>query len=136
MIGNSYLAPQNNPVADRAAPGNSNLSDEKAVLAKRHVVGNLHKVIDLGSLLNDGVAKGSSVNRTISADLHIIFYDHSAHLGNLVVTSAVGHKPEAIAAEHGSGIDDHPLADPDVLADAHIRMNDGVIVDNRTPADR
>src|SRR5439155_24934371 len=74
------------------------------------VVANLHEVVDLGAVANDGRAVRTAINCASRADLDIIAYLHVAKLRGELVSSLDGRIAEAISAHDCVGVDDDALA--------------------------
>src|SRR6185312_3347973 len=100
-----------------------------AVLANLDVVSDLHQVVDLASRADPRRAHGRSVNGDAGAQLHVVLHDHIADLGELSVHPAVPHEAEAVAPDHGSGMDDHAVPDLAALAHGHVRVEERVGAD-------
>src|SRR5262245_17270621 len=123
VISHAGLAAHNDTVLHRGATRDSDLAREQAVTADRHVVRDVHHIVDLGSLPDHGVADGPPVDGAIGADLDVVLDDHTSHLGNLVGPARPAHKAEAILANGGPGGEDDPVANQG--------MNDGAIGPDR-----
>ena len=136
MSGHPDLSPQGNEVAKLGASRDSDLRDDDAVFTHETVVGDLHQIVDLGPSPDDGGAQGGPVDGGVGPDLHVILDDDDPHLGNLVVSPAVGCIAEAVAPHHGPIVDDDPAPDPAALADAHVGVEHGIRTDLRTVIDR
>ena len=61
MIGDAGLAAKLAAIPDRHTAGNAGLARDDAVPADADVVGDLHQVIDLGILADDGVLVGTPI---------------------------------------------------------------------------
>ncbi len=99
MVRNAGLASKHDEVAKLATAGNAYLRDNYAVTAGPRVVPNLHQIINLGALADDGVAQRSTIDRRAGADLHLVLDDDATELGNLEVSGRARRKPEAGLAE-------------------------------------
>ncbi|TPW01529.1 MAG: hypothetical protein FD129_3348 [bacterium] len=121
MSDEARLTGQYHPVSERRGAGDSNLRDDQAVLARAHVMRQHDQIVDLGSGPNDGRSHRGTVDRHIGADL-----------GDLAVFSglAVGGETVAVAADHGSRLDDDAVADHAVLADDDPGMDEAASPEN------
>src|SRR5262245_34569394 len=110
VIGHPHLPGQDHAAAETGGARDSDLGDDDAMLADLHVVGDLHEVIDLGAAPDDGLPQHGPIDGRVGADLHVVLDDHRSHLGDLTVGMAVPGVPEAIVADHGARVHDHPSA--------------------------
>src|SRR5258706_2103927 len=111
------------------------------------VVRDLHEVVNLRALADDGRAERAAVNRHIRADLHVVADDEVADLWNFAVDAAVGNITNPVRADHRPGVDANALADfrarinGDVREKIHVITEPGIIADkiaalqNRARAD-
>jgi hypothetical protein len=86
-----------------------------------HVVGDLHKVVDLASAPDARDAEFGAVDAHARADLDIVLDDDRADLRDLGMFGSVPAIAEAIGAQHAVGVDDDAMADGDALADDDVR---------------
>src|SRR5215472_15154579 len=90
MIGHARLPAQDDKVAEFAASRDAGLCDDDAVPSCSGVVPNLHKIINLGALTDDGVAQGATIDGGTGADLDVVLDDDPAQLRDLDVTRGAG----------------------------------------------
>ena len=67
MIGKTGLAADHYITPQRRAARNSYLCHQHVVFSHHHVVRDLHEVVDLGALLDEGIAEGGAIHRYIGA---------------------------------------------------------------------
>ena len=106
----------------------------------------LHQIVDLGALADDGVADRAAVDRGVGADLDVVLDDDAADLRHLRdARAAPGTIAEAVLADARAGMDDDAVADQRmhqrgagadraVAADAHAGPDHGVRRRSRVPA--
>src|SRR5262245_43449364 len=146
MVGHASLATHDDTVLDRAAARDADLGGQEAVTPDRHVVSDLDKIVDLGSLPDYGVPDGAAVDRGIGADLDVVLDDHTPDLRDLVGSARPAHKPEAVLSDGAAGVDDDAVADqrmhdrgprPDraIAPDAYMGADRGPRADHGAAAD-
>ena len=91
------------------------------MLTNGHIVGYMHKVIDLGALADDGVAERSAIDGCIGPYLHVVVKDHFAKLQDFAVARLVEHIAETVRADDRAGVNG------DAVADLALRINDGIL---------
>ena len=77
----------------------------------RDVVRDLHQIVDLGALADDGVAGRAAIDRGVGADLDVVLNDDSPGLRNFLVAARRRQIAEAVLADARAGMDDHAVAD-------------------------
>lgn len=83
-----------------------------SVFANRAVVSDLDQIVDLGSILDQGIAQRPAIHRGICSDLHIVSEPHTAQLRDPYPTIAIFRKTEPLPADDGTGVDQNAPADP------------------------
>ena len=68
------------------------------MLPDSYVVSDLDEVIDLGSLANDSLAKGRTIDCRTGSDLNIVLDSHNACLRNLVMFAFMRDKTVSVRA--------------------------------------
>ena len=110
MIGNSTLPAEHDKIAQRGAAGYSRLRNNHAMPAYMDVVPNLHEIINLRSLADDGIAQRAAIDRDAGANFHLVLHDHAAELRNLDVAMPVAGKAETRLADLRSRQDQQLVA--------------------------
>ena len=114
--------------------------------ADHDVVSNLHKVVDLGSLTDYGVADRSTVDGGVGPDLYIVLNHHPTDLGYLLMPLRTHGEAESILTDPCSRVQDHAIADERVNdcrmgahhavpPDLHAGPDHGIGPDDRAAAD-
>ena len=99
-------------------------------------VRDLHEVVDLGARPDPRLTDRRTIDGRIGADFDVVFDDDVAVLRDLEVRSVrLADEPEAVAADHRAVLHDHPMADPDALANRDVRVHDAVVADHGAGAD-
>ena len=104
MAGDRYGA------LDRATPSDTGASSDRGagrnggMGADVHVVADLDEVVQLHAILDDGVLEGSTIDRRIRANLHIVTDPHSTELGDLHPDPVVVGDAESVGADDDSGV--------------------------------
>src|SRR6266581_2532220 len=104
VIGHARFATHNDTVLDRGATRDSDLGGEQTVTSDRHVVRDLHQIVDLASLPDHGVPDGPAVDRGIGANFDVVLDDDAPDLRNLVGSARAAHIAKAILANGAAGV--------------------------------
>ena len=88
--------------------------------ADLNVVSNLHQIVDLGSAADSRSAELGPIDAGARADLHIILDYNRSDLWNLLMLATIPPIAEAIAAQHGVGMNDDAVSDRDPLANDYL----------------
>jgi hypothetical protein len=75
------------------------------------VVADLHQIVDLRPLADDGVPVRATVNRDPGADLNVVLNDYAADLRHFEMSSRPKGESEAVLSDMGAGMNDHSVAD-------------------------
>ena len=146
MIVDPNTRTEHHEIFQDGATGYSDLRDQDAMAANRHVVPDLHQVIDLGTLADHGVADGAAVDHGPCADLDIVLNDDAAELRHFLMAPRTHHIAEAVLPDVAARVNDHPVADegmdkrgagPDeaITPDAHGRSDHRIGRNYRAGAD-
>src|SRR6266852_7624508 len=114
--------------------------------ADHDVVADLHEIVDLGALADDGVTDAAAVDGRAGADLDIVLNDDAAELWDLFVSVSAHDETETILSDPAAGMDDHAIADQRmrdrasgadraVTADGDVRSDHGGRADHRSAPD-
>ena len=106
----------------------------------------LHQIVDLGALADDGIPGGAAVDGRIGADLHIVLNDDAAGLRDFLMALRGRQIAETVLADARARMDDDAIADQRMLdrrtgadravaADAHARPDHRAGRDHRAGAD-
>jgi hypothetical protein len=146
MVRNPYLTTKNHGVAKRDASGKTNLTGQHAVLTHHYVVPDMHKIINLGSPADDGVAERAAVNRDVGSDFNVVVDEDAAQLRNPEVTLRTLFKAKSILSDARPRKDPdsianqrmtqcHMSADPTLTPDPNSAANDRTVPDYRIAPD-
>ncbi len=105
------------------------------MFSHRHVMGDLHKVVDLRTMLDDGLAERRAVDRDIRAEFYVVFNRHTSKLRNLVVPTEMLHVAEPVGSDDGSTMDRDSGSDGAALANHDVGEEHGVVPDRRIGSD-
>ena len=97
------------------------------VLADFAVMGHLDKVVELHTLMNNGLSHGRAVDTGIGTNLHIIFDNYNTQLRNLLVTFGVRCETKAVGTNHATGMDGYILANLTTIVDGDVGIDDRTI---------
>ncbi len=89
---------------DHCATGDTDTSSNCAMRTDAHVMCNLNLIIELATLLNDGVVQSSAVNRGIGTYFDIITDDNRANLRDLVPLIFLHHQSKSVSTDHYPGM--------------------------------
>jgi hypothetical protein len=93
------------------ATGEAHLSHDYTVPPNDNVVRDVHAVVDLGALADDGGAERTAVDRSVGTDLDVVLNNYIADLQHLAVKAFVQHITESILADDGTRVDSNSVAD-------------------------
>src|SRR4026207_2294760 len=99
------------------------------------VVSDLHEIIDLGSLADDGIAERAPIDRAVAADLDVVLDNHAAKLGKFLMPPVGENISETVRADYRAGVNHHTIADAYSRIDVHVGMQHRVCTDCRALAD-
>ena len=103
--------PEHHKIIKTRGAGNSALGHDDTMTANDDVVGDLDKIVDLGSFADHRVAACSPVDGSVATDLDIVLDDHPTDLGDLAVTVGPHGETEAVLPDPNTRVDDHAIAD-------------------------
>ena len=140
MVGDSGAATELGAVSDDDAARDARVRRHDAIPPDPDVVGDLHQVVDLGVLADDGVVVGAPVHRRIGPDRHRVLNDHPTELRDVDQPLWPDRRPESGLADPGSGENPDPIADQgesdgDVWADVAVAADGDAGPDHRVGAD-
>src|SRR5262249_3142116 len=131
MIDESGLPAHDHMRAEPGAAGDARLGDQDAVRPDRHVVTDLHQVVDLGASPDHAPAERGAIDGHVRAQLDVVLDHDAPELRNLDVPAVVLHVPEAVAADDRAAVDHDAVADHGGLADGDVRVADAIVADHR-----
>ena len=111
------MAANHHIIANLRAAGDADLSGDQAVPSDAHVMGNLHEVVYLAALADNGVAQRATIDGRVCADLDVILNDGSPELRKFLLASFGKDITESIRADHRPCVNDY------AIADANVRVN-------------
>src|SRR6185437_3195203 len=137
---------EHHEILERRGPGDTRLRDDDAMAPDRHIVANLHEIVDLAALADHRVPQRSAVDRGSRANLDLVLDDDAADLRHLHVGGAAHHVAEAILPDLATGMDHDMVADEGVgdrragtdgavAAAAHLGADHRIGADERAAAD-
>src|SRR5437899_5501249 len=145
MISQADTATHRDVVADDDGTRNTRKPGYNAIAADANIVGDLHQIVDLGALSDDGVGHRAAIDGRVGADLDVVLDDDAADLRHALRSLGAGHEAEAVLADPCAAMDDDAVADQSILdagartdvavaADLAGAANDGVGRDDRAGA--
>jgi len=136
VIDYTYLPRDRHMVANFGASGDACLCRHHRMFSDNHVVGDLHKIIDLSATPNYRLAQSRTIDRRVCANLNIIFHYHDTDLRDLDTVLAAAGIAEAVAANHHTRVQYHPITDAASLSDHHVGMKHTIGTDFDIVADK
>lgn len=97
---------------------------------ERHIVSDLHQVIELRARTDYGVAGGTTIDRRIGTDLNVIFNDDTAELRHRQKTRLGRRETISLLTDPGPGVSLYTRAQQGVT-DAGVHPNSTVGPDHR-----
>src|SRR5205814_7233409 len=110
-------------LTDPHTAGNSGLRCDDRILADHNVVRDLHKIVDLCSLLNPGSAKTGAIDGRVGADLDIIVDLYNSKLLNFFLAAIDHLESKSVGANYRTAVNDHARANPGAFTNRHSRIN-------------
>jgi hypothetical protein len=98
-------------------------------------VSNLHKIVDLDSLLNPCPTEPRTVHSRVGPYLDIVVDLHDASLRNLLLPPIAKLVAKAIGSYHRARMQDHPAGDHRAFANRHTRVNAAILAQYHMVAD-
>ncbi|MNN21691.1 hypothetical protein D3C81_1350220 [compost metagenome] len=135
MPNQPHATGQHAVLADARAAGDPDASGHGSVITDLHVVSDLDLVIQLDPVADPGVGQRATVDSSIDADLHVITNGDAADLRNLAPDALLVGKAEALAADHGTRLDDHTLTDGHVVIQRDPRCQPTTFTDHTAGTD-
>src|SRR6202035_6159593 len=105
VVGNAGLARHHHIISHLDAARYADLRDNDAVSPDRAVVADLHQIVDLGALADDGIAAGAAVDGRIGAYLHIVLNDDAAGLRDFFMALRARQIAKTVLADTGARMD-------------------------------
>src|SRR5574344_2003126 len=90
--------------ADTSTAGNAGVAGNDRLLSHWNVMGNLHQVVDLHSIADDGIVQCSPVDTGVGTDLHVVADAHGAQLGDLEPLTSLRRKTETVRTNDNPGV--------------------------------
>src|SRR5215813_8870329 len=134
VIADSHLTAQDDALSDAARARDAGLRRDHGILTDLDVVGHHDEVVDLHAAPHDRWSERAAIDGRIGADLDVVLDHHAAHLRDLTVCRPIPRITEAVCAQHGAGVNDHPAAHAHAFADHDVRVEDRVLADLGTRA--
>lgn len=99
MLADTNSCSEDNKVFQSYAATQPRLTGYDAMAANNNVVGDLNKVVDLGSLSNDRIANPSPIDCRSSSNLDIMLDYDSTELRHLEVSSCAHYETEPVLTD-------------------------------------
>src|SRR5690606_5084783 len=80
VVRDSDTATHHHHITNGYRTGDATMTGDHAGSTDLHVVGNLHKIIDLAALADDGIRQRAAVDCGVRADFHIVLNDDATNL--------------------------------------------------------
>lgn len=129
VVHNPHLSSQDHLPADSRASGNSRLGSDHRVLSNHNVVGNLNQVINFYSATYDGSAQRGTVYGCIGSDFYVVVDLDGPNLWDFTPHPTFHGIPETVASHDHPGVENYPIPDTAALADRDLRMEDAILPD-------
>ncbi|MEK7191792.1 MAG: hypothetical protein AAB153_05800, partial [Pseudomonadota bacterium] len=119
---------------DGCAAGDPNARRDGGVVANTDVVRDMHLVIELDAITDDGVVERATIDGRIGADFHIIADHDAPKLRDFLPALAIAGKTKSIGTDDGAGLDQATPAEMAVVRNDHIRQKLGTFANFNIPA--
>ena len=127
MTSKTSLTTHHTPSADLGGTSHTGLSRHHGVLANLAVVGHLNQVIQLHTLVDDGLTHRRTVHTGVGTNLYIVLDHYDTNLRNLIVTSGAGSEAEAVGTNHTTSVDGDIVAQLTSLIDGNVGVNEAFL---------
>src|SRR5436190_12356224 len=115
-------------VADDGAAAHHNVGNDQCIFTDDDIVGNVHEVIDLGTFLNYGIAKGAPVDTAITADFNMVTNDHASEMREVLPGAVLFfHIAKALSANDRTALYEHVLAHLCMRLDVYMRFHGAAV---------
>src|SRR5258708_38181402 len=104
MSGHGGLTPDANEILKHCRTGNTNLGYDDATPAEDNIVADLHQIIETRTSTDHRVLCRPSINRSIGANLDIVFKNHPPKLGDSQKSSFDGDESKSFLSDPRPGI--------------------------------
>ena len=100
------------------------LGGDNNIFSDLAVVANVYQIVDFRASSDAGFVQRSAIDSGIGADLDIIFDFQAADLRKLFVAASrlVAHIAKAVAAEHGTGVNNYAVSKTHAGINRHVRI--------------
>ena len=115
VSGHAHLSAEHAPFAHLRRACHACLCGHHGVGSDFIVVGNLHQVVQLHALADDGGAHRGAVHARVGTYLHIVLQDGDAYLGNLLIALRGGGEAEPVGAHDAPRVQGAAVADAAVV---------------------
>ncbi len=127
VSGGSDGATDHAPLAHRRAAGNSRAAGNDRVLAHSRSVPNHYEVIELDSVLDDGVIDCTAIHRGVGAYFNVGADFDGTDLGNLHPFAILGGEAKTVGPDHDAGVHERARSDLDAATQRHARDQPNVL---------
>src|SRR5581483_9266723 len=146
VIVDAHSGAKHHEIPEGHAAGNPSLRHKNAMATDFNIVSDLHQVVDLCSLPDNGVADRAAVDGGAGADFDIVLDNHPSDLRHLDMDRTPHDVAESVLADAAAGVNDDAVADERVLdgcpgadravaPDPHAWADDGIGRDHRSCPD-
>src|SRR5713226_466964 len=90
----------------------------------------VHQVVELRTATDARTAQRASIHAGVRTQFDVVFNDHGSDLRKLVVALLVADITKTVCANDYTGMQDHSIANGDVVIDHDVRMNDTLAAHN------
>jgi len=130
------LSGQNTVILDNGTAGYPALRNKDTIFSNPDIVGNLHQVVNLGSLPNHCLIKPSPINGHVGPNFNILFDHNRANLRNLLIDSIDLVESETVSPYHSTAMNDDPVSNGDPLSNTHVGIDQTSSPDDRLSTDK
>jgi len=135
FIADSHLAPYNRIVFHHNSSGEAGLRSDDDVSPDSAVVTDVNQVVDFDAIPDLRHTESRAIDTRIGADLDIISNFDTSDLRKFFIAIPIADEPEAIGANHASGMKNRTIADRDVCVDCDVWMQEAVRAQTHTRSD-
>ncbi len=120
---------------DACTAGNTDTSGNGGVFADKHIMRDLHLIIDFDTGFNNGVAQRPTVDATVGTDFDIIPDTHTANLWHFFPTVIAPGLAETVTANDSTGVQHYPVTQPGSREHGHARNQIAIFPDMNAVTD-
>ena len=136
VIDDACLSCDGHMLAHFGASSDTRLRSHDGMFADTYIVCYLHQIIDLGAMVDYGLAQSRAIHSRIRTNFHVIFHYDNPDLRNFDPTLALAGITETVATYHHTRMQYDTAADTASMSDYDVWMKYAIRTDAAIVADK